>query len=501
MRNLTPRLCILALSAVLGAHADVTLPALLSDHMMIQRELPVHVWGNAAEGEAVSVTFRGNTRSTAADSVGRWSVYLPPGEAGGPFELTIKGNNQITLKDVLVGDVWVASGQSNMEFTVKEGLNAKAEIAAADHSRIRLFHVKNKAADHPLDDVAAEPWAPCTAESVADFSAVAYFFGRNLHEKLGVPIGLIESSWGGTPAEAWTSLRALSADAGLMPVFASWAKMNDDAETHRLQREKQMNEWRRAVDRAKTEGKQPPGFPWEPNIGNSWMPAGLYNAMIAPLARLPIKGAIWYQGESNATRERASLYAHLFGTMIQDWRRSWGQGDFPFFFVQLANFKTRPDDRWPELREAQRQTLALANTGMAVTLDIGTTDDIHPKNKQDVGLRLALAARATTYGEKIEYSGPLFRQATPEGHSMRVWLDHTGGGLTAKGGGALSGFEIAGADHKFVPGDAVIDGATVVVSNGAIAAPKYVRYAWSDDPRCNLYNADGLPASPFRSEE
>lgn len=500
MPNLNLRLCTLAFVGCLAGRADVTLPAVLANHMVIQRALPVHVWGKAAEGESVSVTFRGGTRSTTADSIGRWSVYLPPVEAGGPFELAIQGNNRITLKDVMVGDVWVASGQSNMEFPVKEAVNAQAEMARADHSGIRLFHVENKVANYPLDDVVAEPWTSCTPASVSDFSAVAYFFGRHLHEKLAVPIGLIETSWGGTPAEAWTSLHALSADASLMPVFASWARMNDDAAAHQVRREKEMNEWRRAVDRAKTEGKQPPEFPWEPNIDSSWLPAGLYNAMVAPLTRFPIRGAIWYQGESNASRERASLYAHLFGTMIQDWRSAWGQGDFPFLFVQLANFKTEPDAEWPELRDAQRQTLALANTGMAVTIDIGTTGDIHPKNKQDVGLRLALAARAITYGEKIEYSGPLFRQATPERSSLRLWFDHVGGGLMAKGG-SLTGFEIAGADRKFVPAEAAIEGATIVVSSPSVSAPVSVRYAWSDDPRCNLYNAEGLPASPFRSGE
>ena len=500
MPNLNLRLCALAFVGCLAARANVALPALLADHMVIQRGLPVHVWGKAAEGESVSVTFRGNTRSTRADSIGLWSVYLPPVEAGGPYEFTIHGDNRITLKDVMVGDVWVASGQSNMEFPLREAVNAQAEIAGADQSGIRLFHVKNKVAHYPLDDVVAEPWTSCTPDTVKDFSAVAYFFGRHLRKKLDVPIGLIETSWGGTPAEAWTSLHALSADASLMPVFASWARMNDREAVHRLQRDKELGEYRRAVDRAKTEGKEPPGFPWEPNMDSSWLPAGLYNAMISPLTRFPIRGAIWYQGESNASSERASLYAHLFQTMIQDWRSAWAQGDFPFLFVQLANFKTARDARWPELREAQRQTLALANTGMAVTIDIGTTDDIHPKNKQDVGLRLALAARAITYGEKTEYSGPLFRQATPEGNSIRLWFDHQGGGLTAKGG-SLTGFEIAGTDHKFVPAEAAIDGANVVVSSAAIAAPAYVRYGWADDPHCNLYNADGLPASPFQSGE
>jgi len=283
-----------------------------------------------------------------------------------------------------------------------------------------------------------------------------------------------------------------------MPVFAEWARMSDDTVVHQRRREKQLSEWQQAVTRAKADGKEPPEFPWEPNMEQSWTPAGLYNAMIAPLTRYPIRGAIWYQGESNASRDRAPLYARLFGTMIQDWRRAWGQGDFPFLFVQLANFKTGPDAKWPELRDAQRQTLGLANTGMAVATDIGNPDDIHPTNKQDVGLRLALAARAITYGEKVAYSGPLFRQATPEGSAMRIWFDHTGSGFTAKGG-ALRGFEIAGADGKFVAAEARIDGATVLVSSPSVTAPSHVRYAWSDNPDGNLYNREGLPASPFRS--
>jgi sialate O-acetylesterase len=495
MANLNIRLLALICAAFLTARADVTLPAVLGDHMVIQRGLPVHIWGTAAEGESVSVEFRGNTRATTADPIGQWSVYLPPAEAGGPFDLTVKGSNTIRLRDVVVGDVWVASGQSNMEFPLNKALHSTEEIAGANRPLIRLFHVKNTVGHYPLDDVAAEPWTSCTPESAREFSAVAYFFGRHLQERLGVPIGLISTSWGGTPAEAWTSQRALSADASLMPVYAEWARMNDDAARHQLQRAKELDRWRGAVERAKAEGKEPPGFPWEPNIDNSWMPSGLYNAMIAPLTHFPIRGAIWYQGESNASGERAPLYAHLFETMIQDWRRAWGQGDFPFFFVQLANFKA-PGAKWPELREAQRQTLALANTGMAVAIDIGTPDDIHPKNKQDVGLRLALAARAVAYGEKIEYSGPMFRQATTEGRALRVLFDHTGSGLVAKGGNLL-GFEIAGEDGKFVPADARIDGTTVVVSSGSVAQPAHVRFGWKDDPQCNLYNVESLPASPF----
>lgn len=489
-----------ALLLALPALAEVKLPALIAEHMVVQRDLPVHVWGTSAPGETVSVTFRGETRSASPDEYGRWSLYLPAGAAGGPFELTVQASNTITLKDVLVGDVWVASGQSNMEMAVRGVVNAKDEIAAANYPQIRLFRALNRVADHPLEDVAAKTRVATTPETIGDFSAAAYFFGRELNKKYGVPIGLVESNWGGTPAEAWTSLTSLGADASLMPVFAEWGKMMQGQATSLLAREKQLKEWEQAVAKAKAEGKPEPWRPWSNNQENSWQPAGLFNAMIAPLTRFPIRGAIWYQGESNAEPERAPLYAHLFQTMIQDWRRAWGQGDFPFLFVQIANFKTGPDAMWPEVRDAQRRTLSLANTGMAVTIDIGEATNIHPLNKQEVGRRLALGAEAISYGEKIESSGPLFRQATAEGGSMRVWFDHTAGGLKAKGD-AVQGFEVAGADGKFVEAQARIDGATVVVSAPPVTAPKQVRYAWKDVPECNLFNGENLPASPFRSEE
>jgi len=467
--------------------------------MVIQRGLPVHIWGMAEPGETVSVAFRGETRSTAADTLGRWSVYLAPAEAGGPFALSVKGTSTIELNDVLVGDVWVASGQSNMEMPVSRVANADAEIATAKFPRIRLFQVERKVSDYPMEDVTARGWSICDPETVGKFSAVAYFFGRDLTERLDVPIGLMEADWGGTPADAWTSLHAIGQDAALMPVFAEWARMNDSRSTVILERRKRQQEWERAVAKAKAEGTKPPERGWFPNESNSWMPAGLYNAMINPLTRFPIRGAIWYQGESNTSPERAPLYARLFQTMIRDWRSAWGQGDFPFLFVQLANFDSGPPSEWPEVRDAQRQTLSLSNTGMAIIIDIGEAKDIHPKNKQDVGGRLALAARAIAYGEKVEYSGPLYRQVTPEQGALRVWFDHAKSGLNAKGGG-LKGFEIAAADGKFVPATARIDGGTVVVSSAAVSAPKHVRYAWSANPECNLYNADGLPASPFRSE-
>ena len=494
---MSPRFLLTAFLFVATLRADVTLPALLADHMVIQRGMPVHVWGSAAPGEKVVVAFKGQSGASIADELGRWSVYLPPAEAGGPFEMSIQGTNSITLRDVMVGDVWVASGQSNMEWTLEKAMNGKEEVAAASFPKMRLYHVKNKSAAFPQDDAVAEPWAGCTPATAAKFSAVAYFFGRDLLKQNDVPLGLISTSWGGTPAEAWTSLSALSSDASLMPVFKEWSNMTNDQLSVNLRRQKLMREYEAGRAKARAEGRAEPPYPWAPNLENSWMPAGLYNGMIAPLTRFPIKGAIWYQGESNSGPERVSWYDRLFQTMIRDWRSAWGQGDFPFLFVQLANYN--PGGLWPELREAQRRTLELANTGMAVTIDIGNPTDIHPTNKQDVGHRLALAARAIGYGERVEYSGPAFRMARPEGNAVRVWFDHAGG-LKAKDG-SLKGFEIAGSNRKFVSAEARIDGETVVVTSPGITQPAYVRYAWAANPDANLCNAAGLPASPFRSAD
>ena len=480
------------------AFADVTLPSLISDHMVLQRGTPVHIWGNAAPAEAVTVAFRGATRTATADDIGHWSVYLPPSDAGGPFELTVKGANAITLSDVLVGEVWVDSGQSNMEFALRTAMNGADEVAAADHPRIRQFHVTRAVSPFPQAEAAAQAWRVCTPQSAGGFSAVAYFFARDLEAKLGVPVGLIDSYWGGTPIEAWMSLRALSSSAQFMPAFALWSDMTADHTVRAEQRQKKLKDWQDAVARAQAEGKpRPPALPFTDNEDDSWMPAGLYNAMIAPLTAYPIGGVIWYQGETNTTAARAPLYAAMFETMIRDWRRAWGVGDFPFLFVQLANFKTGAGAKWPEIREAQLQTLSVAKTGMAVTIDIGNPDNVHPTNKQDVGKRLALAARAVAYGERIEYSGPLPRAAQPEDGAIRVWFDHVASGLEAKDG-ALKGFQVAGADRRFVAADTTIDGSSVLVFSPAVTQPMYVRYAWADNPECNLYNKDGLPASPFR---
>ena len=500
-------LALLLLSCA-NVSAEVTLPKILSSHMVVQRDLPVHVWGLAAPGEGVSVSFRGETRSTKAGQLGRWSVYLSPGEAGGPFELNVAGTpaaagddaaapagQTIRLEDVLVGDVWVASGQSNMEFEMWKAATASQDLPHAANPQVRLLMVKKRAIEYPQDDLDTEGWAASTPETAKDFSAVAWYFARDIESREHVPVGVIDSTWGGTVAEAWTRLAALGQDAALSPLFVSWAKMTEHETDALLAR----NEEQRLRDEAKAQGKPEPQFPWHPQL-TSWGPGMLYNGMIAPLTPFPIRGVIWYQGESNSALARVPLYSRVFGTLIEDWRKQWGVGDFPFLYVQISNFKSSTAEDWAELREQQLKTLALRNTAMAVTIDIGNPDNVHPADKVDVGLRLALAARALSYGEDISYSGPIYRQATPEGSSIRVWFEHHAKGLVAKGG-ELTGFEIAGADGKFFPTTARIDGNTVVATSDAVAEPVFVRYGWANSPQCNLFNGEELPASPFTSAE
>jgi sialate O-acetylesterase len=495
------RAAVLAGLAACSAQAAVTLPALLAGHMVIQRDQPVHVWGKADPGEVVSASFRGETKSAAAGALGQFSFYLSPGAAGGPFDLTVRGSNQIVLQDVLVGDVWVVAGQSNMEWPVRWAGRPEAEIAAAGHPRIRLFRAMHRVSEFAFDDLYGKSWAACSPESVADFSAVGYHFGRFLQERLNVPIGLIQIAWGGTPIDSWTGYGAITADAALMPALAEWARMMRNHPAALLRYHQACREWEAAAARAKAAHKpftEPvPVKPVGP--AGPWKPGAIFNAMVAPASAYPIRGVIWYQGESNTSAERAPLYGRLFRTMIDDWRRAWNQGDFPFLFVQLAAFNAAPDSQWPELREAQRRALGATNTGMAVAIDLGERDNIHPKNKQEVGRRLSLIARATVYGEQLVYSGPLFRRASREEGALRLWFDHTGGGLRAQGG-ALRGFEVAGADRRWFPAAARIEDNTVVASSQSVPAPLYVRYGWADFPDCNLYNVEGLPAAPFRSE-
>jgi sialate O-acetylesterase len=482
----------------LALDAAVKLPAIISDHMVLQQGAPVRIWGTADPGEAVRVDFQGQTVSTKAAENGKWAAWLKPLAAAGPLEMTIAASNAIAIKDVLVGEVWVGSGQSNMEFALWNAVNHDEEMAGADFPLIHLFHVKRLVADQPADDLVGT-WQVCSPQTVHNFSAVEYFFGRDLYHDLHVPMGLIESDWGGTPAQSWTSQPVLESDPALKFVLDGWAKILSNYPAAKDRYDKQVETWNQAVAAAKTEGKTPPNRPGPPQgPGHPNTPAGLYNAMIAPLTPYAVRGVIWYQGEANANEEHAYRYRHLFRAMIEDWRARWGEADMPFLFVQLANFKS--NQYWPVLRESQTEALSLRNTGMALAIDIGESSDIHPKNKQDVGHRLALAARHVVYHEPIEYSGPMYRQATTETGRIRVWFNHADG-LQAKGGGAITGFTMAGADGNFVAADASLDGSTVVVSSAQVANPVAVRYAWADDPVCNLINQAGLPANPFRSDE
>lgn len=479
--------------------AQVTLPTILTSHMVVQRELPVHVWGMATPGQEVTVTFRSESQSTTTGRLGRWSLYLKPGTAGGPFEMTVQGAaagaspaQTITLDDVLVGDVWLASGQSNMEFAMRQAATAAADLPHAANPNIRLLTVKKVAADYARENVETDGWVVSSPETARDFSAVAWYFAREIEQREHVPVGVIDSTWGGTVVESWTRLTALGEDASLAPLFVSRGKMTDHEAVGMLE-EKDEDRQRKE---AEASGKPAPEFPWHPPL-NSWAPGLLWNGMIAPLTPLPIRGVIWYQGESNSALERAPLYNHIFRAMIEDWRREWGIGDFPFLYVQISNFKSTSAEDWATLREQQLKTLEMKNTAMAVTIDIGNPDNVHPTDKVDVGLRLARAARALSYGEAVDYSGPLFREATPEGASIRAWFDDAKG-LMAKGG-EVTGFEVAGQDGKFQPATAKVDGETVLATSPEVAEPVYVRYGWANSPQCNLFNAAGLPASPFTS--
>ncbi len=633
--------------------AHIKLASIFGDHMVLQQKIPIPVWGTATPGGQVRVTLASQTRTTKTDKNGRWQVTFKPLSAGGPITLTVAGRDTIRLKDILVGEVWLASGQSNMEFPVAgswaKTMHYREELAHANFPQIRLFKVEKTRAYKPLQNVRSTGWQLCDSASVAGFSAVAYFFGRDLYRKLHIPIGLVQSCWGGTTVEAWMSAEGLkpfpqfasalkllalgkssedsilaayksdltawdkrvaaildsvgitarhwenpatkTADWGEMtlPTFweragypnvdgvvwfrkevtlpANWAgkplklslgPINDRdvtwfngvkvgsrpyvmlfreytipgklvkpgknvivvqdldiggkgglygrPENLKLVLDKTdsislAGKWKFKIDPFQLQVKKLPRQPGFPSLAN--MPTVLYNAMISPLIPMAFRGAIWYQGESNA--DRAYEYRGLFKGLIHDWRRHWSEGDFPFYFVQLANFmKRRPEpgeSSWAELREAQTMALSLPNTGMAVTIDIGDATNIHPTNKQEVGRRLSLIARHNVYGEKnLTFSGPLYHSMKIEGNKIRIYFDFVDGGLVSKGSKSVQGFAIAGKDRKFYWAQAKIEANSVVVSSPQVPRPVAVRYAWADNPACNLYNKVGLPASPFRTD-
>lgn len=644
----------IALAVSSAAEAGgLKLASLFTDNMVLQRDRKIPVWGTAEDGARIALELNGKMTTTRAVN-GKWTARLPPMKQGGPYVLTVSSEkDRIQLGNVLVGEVWIASGQSNMEFGLPGATNGSAEIAGASYPNIRFFTVERATSVRPLDSVEGS-WALCTPENARAFSAVAYFFARRLATQDGLNVGIIHTSWGGTPAEAWTDEATLRSDPEFAPLLGPLEAFKHGPDSGRQEIQKKMAEWegfwegvfdkneevsrgwaaphadlsawtevavptqpsilsridgvvwyRRDVELpAAWQGKDltlalgpiddfdntyfngrevgrttrstpswylvsreyaVPGALVRPGrntiavrIVDSWLGGGfggdatamqlrrnddgaeaavslagvwlsrtafqldserdpvrpeqsdeshvatlLYNAMLSPLIPYGIRGVIWYQGEENTSRH--VQYRKLFPAMIESWRRAWGQGDFPFYFVQLANYMQRLDgpseSDWAGLREAQRMTLARRNTGMAVSIDIGDAENIHPTNKQDVGKRLALWAEAKLYGRKtIEYSGPLYKRMRIEGNKVVISFDHAKGGLVAKGGGKVEGFAVAGADGKFLWADASIDGEKVIVSSPEVARPKAARYGWADNPAVNLTNRAGLPASPFQTD-
>jgi sialate O-acetylesterase len=453
---------------ILTAAAAPVPAGLFQDHAVLQRDKPVPIWGRADPGEHVMVSFAGQTVGATAGDDGRWITVLQPLAANAAgSDLTITGTAAVTLHDILVGEVWLCAGQSNMEFTVDNHNavyrvdNAAAEVAAAHYPGIRQFKVGRQAALVPVNTLAGD-WRPCTPATVGQFTAVGYFFARDLFNRLGVPVGLINCTWADTPLEAWLSPAALAA----FPGFRN--------------------------------GHPAAGAP--PSAGDPWVPASLFNGMVQPLLPDAIRGILWYQGESNVGH--AEAYGEQFPALIRAWRSHFGEGDLPFLWVQLANFaagKNPAGGQWAALREAQAKALTLPATGQAVAIDIGDPRNIQPRNKQEVGRRLALLAKAQVYGIPVDASGPVFESAVAEGKALRVHFLFAGEGLTAAGK-PLQALEVAGTDRVFHPAKAVIEGDAIVVSSPLVPQPVAVRYAWSNAPEANLFSGTGLPAAPFRSD-
>jgi sialate O-acetylesterase len=468
--------------------AEVKLAGVFGDHMVLQQGIPLTVWGFANSEEKITVQIADQTVTTKGDGNGRWHVIISPlRSTAKTVSFNVSGENKLTLEDILIGDVWLCTGQSNMVYSLGKDQTAPEELPKADHADIRLCQISPKAMREPLTDRQVK-WVVCTPADAKRFSAVGYFFGREIQNISRSPVGLILSAVSGTPAQSWTSLDALKSDPELKTYLTTYEQMKDKS-----------------------------GPNDDPKTAVPGTPTSLFNGMISPLIPFGLKGVIWYQGESNTSE--AELYRTLFSALIDDWRKRWNQGDFPFLFVQLPGFNRRKLEpsafsSWALLREAQAKTLAMPNTGMAVTVDLSPTRNIlHPPNKKEVGHRLALLAARIAYGQDIACYGPTYKASLVTAHNMRVTFDHVGSGLVvgapsstdpnqpvAASGLQLKGFSLAGPDLKFVRAEAVLDGESVIVSSEKVDAPVAVRYGWDDNPEVNLYNKEGLPAVPFRTD-
>jgi len=509
-----------AVLTAMPAMADVRLAKIFTNNMLLQRDQPVRVWGWADPAESVSVTLAGKNATAKADATGHWALELPVIKTGENLELTVKGKNTLILNNILVGDIWVCSGQSNMEMGLGGCLGAADDIKAADLPKIRHIKINKTSSDRPEADApTAGPWQVCSPAMAGRITAAGFYFARDIVQKTGVPIGIIDDNWGGTRIEPWTAPEGLSLVENLKPVFVARQEAIKNYQAHLPAKLDEFEKWIAESRKQLASGaptNPPPALPAIPDGG--W--SGLYNAMIHPILRLPIKGALWYQGEANGGED--DTYYDKMRALIGGWRKQWGVGDFPFYFVQLANFQAPSEDPaggngWARVREAQRKTLAYPNTGMAVIIDnapLAEKDNIHPQDKYDVGMRLARWALNRDYGQKdLEVCGPLFKALKIEGDKARLAFDHTGTGLmvgtkvgrepTAETKGEkLKRFAIAGADKKWHWADAVIEGKTVTVSSPDVKEPVAVRYAFQMNPDgANLYNREGLPASPFRTDD
>ena len=538
--------------AILPLHAEVKLPAIFGDHMVLQQGRTLPVWGTAAPGEKVTVTIGAEHASVTAGADGAWRVDLQPLPVQSTATtLTVAGTNQLTLTDVLAGDVWLASGQSNMERSMGAFMNRpnvvdiNQVIANASNSQIRIFLVVRKASYEPQSDVTGS-WKVCSPDVVKNSSAVAYFFGQILQQKLRRPIGLIDSSWGGMPIRTFMSAESVEAIPGIKETIAksvaassAWLALSSDARAAALADYKArqdtwykdvqapyraaLTQWQTETATAKAAQQPAPPRPASPATpapvppdGVNGEPGTIFNGMIHPLIPFAMKGALWYQGETDATNT-ADLYGTELTALIRDWRTKWNEGDFPFLVVGLANFRARVpvpvDDAWTRVREGQLQaSQQLPNVALAEAIDVGQAGDIHPVDKLDVARRLAAAAEHVAYGGKDAWAGPTYAGETIEGSSIRIKFDHTDGGLVIRASpwpadnppeptDHLVGLAVAGADRKWAWADATIDGTSVVVSSKQVPAPAAVRFAWANNPALNLYNKAGFPAVPFRTDD
>ncbi|MBK1879120.1 sialate O-acetylesterase [Pelagicoccus mobilis] len=499
-----PTISLIAASFLLTipAIADISLPNVFTDHMVIQRDQENPIWGTAEANEKIKISIGGKKVSTKADKEGNWRTELPAFPAGGPHTITIKGSSTVSIEDVLVGEVWFCSGQSNMEWPVRLSYGAEVEATAANHPKIRFLHVPNHGTDQPQDNFEGQ-WEVCSPDTAPHFSAVGYYYGQTLHAALGVPIGLIDNAWGGSAAEAWVPREKLENDGRFEEMLNHWdERVTNFDQVAYEDYVKRYNEWAAS------------GFKGEPMEWNKTVhpitgqhrPSNIYNGMVHPLSGYGIRGVIWYQGESNG--DRAEQYRHLFPLMVETWRDNWGQGDFPFYWVQLADWQeevdTPGDSGWAELREAQTLSMdVLPNSGQAVIIDIGEGRDIHPRNKKTVASRLVRWPLANIHGHDISYQSPRYSYSEINGNRIRVTLDHvSGGGLWAFDTQEIKGFSIAGEDQSFVWAQAkIIDQNTIEVWSDEIELPVAVRYGWAQNPVINLFDRNGLPVTPFRTDD